>query len=158
METDRNLVFGVVALQADLINAGQFVDACTLWASRKNLALGELLVERGWMLPADKSRVDDLLERKLEKHQEPLGLSVGATVDHSPEPRERYNLLRLHAQGGLGQIWLARDNVLGRDVALKEVRPEKAANAALKARFLQEALITGQLEHPGIIPVYELAQ
>src|SRR6266699_2017361 len=55
-------------------------------------------------------------------------------------------------------VWLARDSQLGRDVALKDLRPEQAHNAALCARFLKEAQITGQLEHPGIVPVYELAR
>ena len=73
-------------------------------------------------------------------------------------PAERYTLTRLHAQGGLGQVWLARDATLGREVALKELRPERADYQPLLDRFLEEATITGQLEHPGIVPVYELAQ
>src|SRR5262245_30659574 len=68
MDTDRNLLFGIVALQAGLIDAGQFVEGCTLWATRKNVSLAELLLERGWILPADKAHVDYLLERKLQKH------------------------------------------------------------------------------------------
>jgi eukaryotic-like serine/threonine-protein kinase len=191
METDRNLLFGVLALQAGLIDAGQFVEACTLWATRKHTPLAEVLVERGWVLPADQAHVHYLLERKLQKHggdpraglasvpddvkrslaalddpdirdsladlPGPDGASAEPTVDHIPEPRERYSLIRLHARGGLGQVWLAHDGALGRHVALKELRPEKAESPAVQARFLQEARITGQLEHPGVIPVYELA-
>ena len=41
--------------------------------------------------------------------------------------------------------------------ALKELRPEQAGNAVLRRRFLKEAQITGQLEHPGIVPVYEFS-
>jgi serine/threonine-protein kinase len=77
---------------------------------------------------------------------------------HFCPPAERYSLTRLHAQGGLGQVWLARDHALGREVALKELRPERAGYQPLLQRFLEEATITGQLEHPGIVPVYELAQ
>src|SRR5439155_12428418 len=69
-----------------------------------------------------------------------------------------YSLTSLHATGGIGRIWLARDAELGRNVALKELRPERADNTALWSRFLKEARITGQLEHPGIVPVYELAR
>src|SRR5262249_32656076 len=83
---------------------------------------------------------------------------LAATVDFVPGPPERYLLTRLHATGGIGRIWLARDRELGRDAALKELRPERAGNATVAARFLQEARITGQLEHPGIVPVYELAR
>ena len=56
----------------------------------------------------------------------------------------------------MGQVWLARDADLGREVALKELRPEQANNPVVWSRFLEEAKITGQLEHPNIVPVHEL--
>src|SRR5262249_3178864 len=74
-----------------------------------------------------------------------------------PGTTARYALLHLHAAGGLGRVWRTRDDTLGREVALKELRPEAVRHAALRARFLEEARITGRLEHPGIVPVYELA-
>ena len=64
----------------------------------------------------------------------------------------------MHAQGGLGRVWLAVDGDLNRQVALKELRPERGTDSTLAARFLDEARVTGQLEHPGIVPVYELAR
>src|SRR5262245_7119944 len=81
-----------------------------------------------------------------------------APIDpRSPEASgERYALIRLHGAGGIGQVWLAHDADLGREVALKELRPERAGNPAIAARFLREARITGRLQHPGIVPVYEL--
>src|SRR5262249_56295325 len=75
-----------------------------------------------------------------------------------PAERERYARLQLHAQGGIGRVWRARDQDLGREVALKELHPEKAEEPALVARFVEEAKVTGQLEHPGIVPVHELAR
>jgi WD40 repeat protein/serine/threonine protein kinase len=69
---------------------------------------------------------------------------------------EGYELKRMHATGGIGQVWLAHDADLDREVALKELRPERAANPAMVARFLREAQITGQLQHPGIVPIYQL--
>ena len=71
---------------------------------------------------------------------------------------DRYARQRLHARGGFGQVWEARDSQLARSVALKELRPEHEGAAAARARFLEEARITGQLEHPGIVPVYELIE
>jgi hypothetical protein len=44
MDTDRNLLFGVLALQADLIDNTRFAEACAAWAARKDLALADLLV------------------------------------------------------------------------------------------------------------------
>ncbi len=63
-------------------------------------------------------------------------------------------VLRRHARGGLGEVFVAYDKELHREVALKEIRPDRAGNAASRARFVLEAEITGRLEHPGIVPVY----
>ena len=81
-----------------------------------------------------------------------------STLDYVPERGHRYTRTRLHAKGGIGQVWLTHDAALGRNIALKELRPERAGHEAARARFLDEARITGQLEHPGIVPVYELEQ
>src|SRR5262249_7356675 len=70
--------------------------------------------------------------------------------------RERYTLSRLHAKGGIGQVWLARDDDLGREVGLKELLPDRAGQPEIWGRVQEEARITGQLEHPGIVPVYGL--
>jgi serine/threonine protein kinase len=53
-------------------------------------------------------------------------------------------------------VWVARDGELNRQVALKKIRPEFADQPAARARFMLEAMITGGLEHPGIVPVYSL--
>ena len=73
-------------------------------------------------------------------------------------PRLRFVRLELHDQGGMGRVWVARDTSLDRDVALKELHPELVSNPNVLARFLREARITGQLEHPGVVPVYEFAE
>ncbi|MCA8912788.1 MAG: serine/threonine protein kinase, partial [Planctomycetes bacterium] len=85
---------------------------------------------------------------------------------------ERYQVLREHARGGMGRILIAVDKVVGREVALKELLPFKnlsgssaspgtpmsATSTTATARFLREATVTGQLEHPNIVPVYEIGQ
>src|SRR5438094_8966357 len=63
-----------------------------------------------------------------------------------------YVQLRPHARGGLGEIVVARDGVLNRDVALKFLRARRDPEG--RGRFLREAEITGRLEHPGVVPVY----
>ncbi len=70
----------------------------------------------------------------------------------------RYTITRLHAEGGLGRIWIAHDSDLNRDVALKEIKSSRVSDSESWHRFLKEAQITGQLEHPNIVPVYELAR
>src|SRR6185295_2764232 len=86
------------------------------------------------------------------------GSQERSPTNAAAQAKDRYALTSLHATGGIGRVWLARDAQMGRDVALKELRPEQADDAVLRARFLREAKITGQLEHPGIVPVYELAR
>lgn len=80
------------------------------------------------------------------------------TVKWQAESRSRYTLTRVHGKGGLGQVWLAIDGHLNREVALKEVLPKKQSDPETTSRLMKEAQITGQLEHPNIVPVYELAR
>jgi serine/threonine-protein kinase len=66
----------------------------------------------------------------------------------------RFRIVRPYARGGVGEVFLARDQELGRYVALKQIRAPHADNPANRWRFLAEAEITGGLDHPGIVPVY----
>jgi serine/threonine-protein kinase len=70
----------------------------------------------------------------------------------------RYRPLRLHACGGLGEVYLARDEELSREVALKRMRWPQAGDVDSRRRFLREGEITGGLEHPGVVPVYGLTR
>ena len=69
---------------------------------------------------------------------------------------QRFRVLRPHAQGGLGAVFVALDRELNREVALKQILDHHADDIPSRARFLIEAEITGGLEHPGIVPVYGL--
>lgn len=68
----------------------------------------------------------------------------------------RYRIVEAHARGGLGQVFIAFDTELHRQVALKEIQTEHSGDPFNRNRFLLEAEITGNLEHPGIVPVYGL--
>ncbi|QDV54194.1 serine/threonine-protein kinase [Rosistilla oblonga] len=70
----------------------------------------------------------------------------------------RYTLLRKLGQGGLGIVWLARDQNLQRYVAVKEISREVAPGDVALDHFRREAEITGRLEHPGIVPVYQYGE
>jgi tRNA A-37 threonylcarbamoyl transferase component Bud32 len=71
-------------------------------------------------------------------------------------PGERFDVSHVHAQGGLGVVYLARDQEIDRTVALKQIKSQWADDEDSRARFLLEARITGRLEHPGIVPIYAL--
>jgi len=70
----------------------------------------------------------------------------------------RYELVRKLGQGGLGRVWLARDVNLNRHVALKEISHTSESNESVIERFKHEAEITGRLDHPSIVPIYQLGK
>ena len=70
--------------------------------------------------------------------------------------KPRFSIVRHHAAGGLGDVFVARDRDLNRHVALKSIRGPAADDEAVRTRFGFEAEVTGGLEHPGIVPVYAL--
>lgn len=65
--TDRNLLFGLIAMQSDLIEMRQFVDACTLWGAQKDCSLADVLVEQGWLIAEDREHVEYPLNRHMKK-------------------------------------------------------------------------------------------
>ncbi|MBI5548587.1 MAG: protein kinase [Deltaproteobacteria bacterium] len=83
----------------------------------------------------------------------------------APETPGRYTFVRVHASGGQARILLCRDEHVGRDIAIKEIHREGAVGEASNRstsveaqRLLREARVTGQLEHPNIVPVYDLGR
>ena len=71
---------------------------------------------------------------------------------------KRFRVIRPHAKGGLGEVFVAKDEELNREVALKEIQAQYSGNLESRSRFRLEAEITGNLEHPGIVPVYGFGQ
>lgn len=69
---------------------------------------------------------------------------------------ERYRPKRRLGKGSMGEVRLCKDERIGRDVAMKVVLPDHRTDGQLRARFLREARVQGQLEHPSIVPVYDL--
>jgi serine/threonine-protein kinase len=68
----------------------------------------------------------------------------------------RYNVGDVVVEGSTSTIFTAYDTTLGRDLAIKVLRPESQVQPAHVLRFIREAQITSQLQHPGILTVYEL--
>ncbi|HEX6273589.1 MAG TPA: serine/threonine-protein kinase [Polyangiaceae bacterium] len=84
-----------------------------------------------------------------------MGASVASNDDES-EPR--FERLSEVNRGGIGCIDAAYDPVLGRKVAIKVLRPELRGEKLTEEKFAEEAQITGQLEHPNIVPIYDLCE
>ncbi|MCA9203310.1 MAG: serine/threonine protein kinase, partial [Planctomycetales bacterium] len=84
--------------------------------------------------------------------------SATSNPSESPAPQVagRYVLQGEIARGGMGAIFSARDEVLGRDLAIKVLLDSHVDSPETGRRFIEEAQINGQLQHPGIVPVHEL--
>jgi WD40 repeat protein/serine/threonine protein kinase len=206
---DRNLLFGILALQMDFITRDALIAAMGSWALEKHRPIGDILVEKAALDPQYRALLEPMVDAHVAQHSGDPAASlailsaldsvateirrsiadpdilasialvtlkatdeadpyatVRGTDDPSvarpgsrPEPPAsvvRYTKVRGHAKGGLGIVFVARDEELNREVALKEIQERHADNPAARARFLVEAEITGGLEHPGIVPVYGL--
>ncbi len=89
----------------------------------------------------------------IERSAENQGSVGGLMADVSGPRYERGELL---GEGGMGEVRLFHDARIGRSIARKVLRGETEGSARLRRRFLREARVQGQLEHPSIVPVYDL--
>jgi serine/threonine-protein kinase len=183
---DRDLRLGLQAVRQGIIGPDQLCEAMEDLVHRGGPSLRTILMDRGWasesqLADLERREVDDstcLQEETGEwRNGRKNGHADGAmsTIEHRSSWRrsaptrgggpidaaaawERYERIRVHATGGLGRVWLAYDTHLGREVALKELRADRRDDLGMLARFLEEARITGRLEHPGIVPLYDLIE
>jgi serine/threonine-protein kinase len=196
---DRDLLFGLLALQIGLIDQSKLVAAFQAWTLDKARSLADHLVAHGDLDREQRALLEALVAQHLKKHGDaekslaaiPAGrstreslarlgdpdlgalidqLAPGSTLAEAEDPDrtssysvgtatsdgQRFRVLRPHAQGGLGAVFVALDTELHREVALKQILDHHADEPTSRQRFLIEAEITGGLEHPGIVPVYGL--
>src|SRR5260370_22405391 len=196
--TDRNLLFGVLAVQMDFISRDALIRAMNAWVLEKAKGLGEILVEQKALSSERRTLLEALVQEHLKQHNNDAEQSLAAgslvgsvhaglkqishtdvqaslahvsvaraadadpwgtrapSVGAATSSGMRFRILRPHAKGGLGQVSIASDEELHREVALKEIQGRYADDAESRSRFMLEAEITGGLEHPGIVPVYGL--
>jgi tetratricopeptide (TPR) repeat protein/tRNA A-37 threonylcarbamoyl transferase component Bud32 len=91
-----------------------------------------------------------------ESTHDSFASSPGAADDTITTPAGRYELLDEIAHGGMGIIYRANDTVMRREVAVKVLQPRLAPTAAAARRFIAEARIASQLQHPGIPAIHDL--
>jgi serine/threonine protein kinase/Flp pilus assembly protein TadD len=111
----------------------------------------------------------NVLRERLEQLQADYG-PTAAEIGRAPDctntwaagqataTQQRLQIERFHDKGGLGEIYVADDSQLDRQVAVKVLQNRHADNEGVRSRFVLEAKITGGLEHPGIIPIYGLGR
>lgn len=67
-----------------------------------------------------------------------------------------HRVRRLLGRGGMGRVWLAHDDRLDRDVAIKVMLPETASDPAHRERFLRESRAVSQIDHPHVVPIHDV--
>ncbi len=206
---DKNLLFGVFAVQLRGVLPAQLMEISAAWVSDPAISVAQRLVDQKILTGEDCAILEKLVDDAMRVHvadpdqvlalfggREHLekiffggvyssyldhldtapmeggggGYGSGQGISGVSETPGRYTLISHHAKGGMGRVLIVHDEHLGRNIALKELMPtgtsgggsDKATpirqSASLIARFLQEARITSQLEHPAIVPVYELGR
>jgi len=101
------------------------------------------------------------LEEKLVEEEQPEEDGVEGLDSHLSRKRGQeppFEVEKEIARGGMGAVILARDKAIQRELAVKVIRPEVADSEEHRLRFLEEAQVTGQLEHPNIVPIHELGK
>ena len=117
----------------------------------------------------DDSNADQLVGRLVQRMKNsassfgPMSETLGVEADEAsvqaiPEKLEYFQIQKVLGQGGMGTVYLADDTRLGRQVALKALKRELAANPAAKDRFLREARSAAKLHHDHIIPIYYVGE
>jgi eukaryotic-like serine/threonine-protein kinase len=173
----RDLSFGMLALQRGLIDQSQLLAAFERWSRARHRPMADIMAGMGMIDGPGRS----LLEELVASQRSPDGAAgiedplLPATIAHPhapdrarressldsierPDSGSRLAVVRPHARGGLGEVLIAHDPELDRDVALKRLQEHCASDPVSQSRFLREAKVTGRLEHPGIVPVYGLGR
>lgn len=183
MTHDENLLFALKAFQNEWLTEGKLLGVLKLWEKDKSRPMPDLLRFLG---PDKLTAIQNLVVIHVKEHGPKLAASIGlpsvgpaslagladpdlkaqlaglAPPSITPPPPEvptgeRYVRKDRIGQGGMGVVHLAEDTALGRDVAIKEIKnPDHRDDRTHRDRLRDEARTTGQLEHPGIVPVYDL--
>lgn len=115
-------------------------------------------------LPPDQQRTNDNRKRSksprtaLNKNAQTTPTIASLDSELAPISEDRFQLLEEIAAGGMGSIIRTRDRLLNRDMAVKVLIDGIDQDAEIVQRFYEEAQINSQLQHPGIVPVYEVGR
>src|SRR6516165_6155562 len=101
---------------------------------------------------------DETKDQSETEGSQALFLGLSASTQSDPSRIGRYRIIRRLGQGGFGRVYLAHDDELDRPVAIKVPNPERIADPGDVEAYLNEARILASLDHPHIVPVYDVGR
>lgn len=118
-------------------------------------------VTAAWKQTRDKAH--DVRDTVKTEHADGAKIGDLHVGDRSVGPVEDggemdYELQEVIGEGAMGSVWSARQTSLDRDVAIKIPKGFAASSSAGRQQFMSEVVVTGQLDHPNIVPIYELGK
>ena len=126
-------------------------------AYEESLMDGQRFSPRDFALKYSEIPADILIPELERIHLEASEQSApqSRSIEQASPESDRYIVLEEIQSGGMGHVYRAFDRTCGRLVALKRIRTEMAHDPEMKRRFLAEVELTADLEHPGVIPIYD---
>lgn len=151
-----------MALSLKMIDLGKFNEIMEIWENEPTKDTGLIMLEKRAISKDQYQKIFGIFSDKKENVKN-FDITNERLLKSNNPPKEdvyadNFTLRGLLGQGGIGKVFIGFDKNVGREVAIKELLTDKNEkdNSQSLARFIREAKVTGQLEHPGIIPVYEL--
>jgi tRNA A-37 threonylcarbamoyl transferase component Bud32 len=148
--SDQDLLLDLIAAEFALRRRSEPELSAQEYIKRFPSLATELAGRLREQLAHDQSLASTINETKASPAPEAGALPTGT------QPGPRYRAFRFHAKGALGEVHVAEDGELHREVAVKRIQPRYAHDEDARQRFLREAEITARLEHSGVVPVYGL--
>lgn len=169
-----------MALNLKMIDLGQFNEIMDLWESSPDRNTNELMREKGFITKEQYQHLAtlfdslkdvvhnfDISDEEYMQYEKKTRYSKQEQLSEKEKKElkedeivfsDHFTLRGVLGEGGIGCVFLCYDKNIEREVAIKEIMTGDSGDGKTRslARFVREAKITGQLEHPGIVPVYEL--
>ncbi|MBI2480522.1 MAG: protein kinase [Planctomycetia bacterium] len=118
-----------------------------LWAGEQNAGATPRMTIKGREEPPRSSSQSLVVQRRAFRE---------VAEEHTFGGNADYDLVKKLGEGGMGVVYAGRQASIDRTVAIKMLKPHMSADQGQRNKFLAEAVITGDLDHPNIVPIYDL--
>ncbi len=180
---DRNLLFAILGMRMQVLPHQSLIDLLSDWPDNQPMTLGEALEARNELDPNDRALVERVMDRHLAAHRGDVAASLAALQQPASQleweheqlapsrirkawqnagrgqgrwstAQERFRPVRLLEREGLGEVWVAHDEELAREVCLKRLATNLLSDRGAQERFQREAEVVVMLEHPTVRPIF----